>query len=330
MQNWVLKIIMTMVLLAANIGATPAQTGPYPNKPVKLVVGFPPGTPPEVVGRLITERLAASLGQPFVIENRPGAAGTIAASAVAQAPADGYTLMLGVAAALAVAPHLLPSAKYDPRKDFAPIGLIQRGPYYVFVRNELPINSLQELIAYSKENPTQLNYASPGTGTVHHLTWELFMQRTGAKLLHVPFQGGAQMVMDTVAGRTQVFMDNASSAVMAHIKSGTLRMIGVTADRRSEQFPSIATGIEQGVPGFESYSWWGLVAPAGTPDAIVQRLNTEMAKALATPALVERLRAEGVPDDGRKTITPAQFGMWIASEFEGWGKVIKDANVKIQ
>jgi tripartite-type tricarboxylate transporter receptor subunit TctC len=239
-------------------------------------------------------------------------------------------LMLGVAGTLAVAPHLLASAKFDPRKDFAPIGLIQRGPYYVLVRTDLPINSLQELIAYSKANPTQLNFASPGTASVHHLTWELFMQRTGAKLVHVPYQGGAQMVIETIGGRTQVFMENASAGVMAHVKSGALRMIGVTADRRSTQFANIATGAEQGVPGFEGYSWWGLVAPAGTPSEILQRLNTEMIKALAAPDMIARLRAEGVPDDNRRPLTPAEFGAWITAEYNNWGKIIRNANLKVE
>jgi tripartite-type tricarboxylate transporter receptor subunit TctC len=329
-HNSGLRVLMALALFGALAGATHAQPSAYPTKPVKLIVPFPPGTPPEVIGRLLMERLTVSMGQPFVLENRPGATGTIAASAVVQAPADGYTLMLGVAATLAVAPHLLASAKFDPRKDFAPIGLIQRGPYYVIVRSELPINTLQELIAYTKANPSRLNFATPGTGTVHHLTWELFMQRTGAKLVHIPYQGGAQMVIDTVAGRTQVMMENASSGVMAHVKSGVLRMIAVTADRRSAQYSNIATGAEQGVPGFESYSWWGLVAPAGTPVGIVQRLNAEMIRALATPEMIERLRAEGVPEDGLKALTPAEFGAWITAEYEGWGKIIRDANVKVE
>jgi tripartite-type tricarboxylate transporter receptor subunit TctC len=200
----------------------------------------------------------------------------------------------------------------------------------VFVRSELPINSLQELVAYAKANPSRLNVATPGTASVHHLTWELFMQRTGTKLVHIPFQGGAQMMLDTVAGRTQVFMENASGAVMAHVKSGALRMLAVTADRRSAQYSNIATGAEQGVTGFEGYSWWGLLAPAGTPAGIVQRLNAEMIKALAAPEMVERLRAEGVPEDHRAALTPAEFGTWITNEYNGWGKVIRDANIKVE
>jgi tripartite-type tricarboxylate transporter receptor subunit TctC len=316
--------------IAFAITSTAALAQIWPAKPVRLVIGFPPGTPPEVIGRMLADKFTAALGQAFVVENRPGAAGTIAANAVAQSAPDGYTLMVGVAANLAVAPHLLPSAAYNPGRAFEPIGFIQRGPYFIVVRSDLPVSSLQELIAYSKANPQKLNFATPGMGTVHHLTWELLMMRTGAALTHVPQQGGAQMVAETLGGRTHAFMENAASPVVANVRAGKLKLLATTAERRVSLFPEIATAAEQGVPGVEAYSWWGLVGPAGMPREIVQRMNAELNRALSSPDMVERLKGEGVPDDMRITSTPEEFGRWVSTEYERWGRVIKEAGVKLQ
>ena len=302
----------------------------YPSKPVRVVIGFPPGTPPEVVGRMVSDKMAATMGQPFVVENRPGASGTISANLVAQAEPDGYTLMVGVAANLAVAPHLLPSAKYDPSKVFTPIGQIQRGPYFVFVRSDLPVNTVPELVAYAKANPGKLNFGTPGLATLHHLTWELLMQRTGTSLVHVPFQGGAQVVTEAMAGRIQTFMENASGAVMAQVRSGAFRAIGMTGAQRAAQLPNVPTTAEQNLAGIESYSWWGMVGPANLPRPIVTQLNTALNRALTAPDLAERLRGEGVPDNLRVTSTPEEFGAWVASEYERWGKVIREAKITIQ
>jgi tripartite-type tricarboxylate transporter receptor subunit TctC len=318
------------LFIAFAITSSAALAQSWPAKPVRLVIGFPPGTPPEVIGRMLADKFTAALGQAFVVENRPGAAGTIAANAVAQSAPDGYTLMVGVAANLAVAPHLLPSAAYNPGRAFEPIGFIQRGPYFILVRSDLPVSSLQELIAYSKANPQKLNFATPGMGTVHHLTWELLMMRTGAALTHVPQQGGAQMVAETLGGRTHAFMENAASPVIANVRAGKLKLLATTAERRVSLFPEVATAAEQGVPGVEAYSWWGLVGPAGMPREIVQRMNAELNRALSSPDMVERLKGEGVPDDMRITSTPEEFGRWVSAEYERWGRVIKEAGVKLQ
>jgi len=296
---------------------------------VKITIGFPPGTPPETIGRMIADRFSALFGQNFLVDNRPGATGTIAATDVARAPADGYTLMVGVAASLAVAPHLLQSARYDPTTAFAPIGLIQQGPYFFIVRSDLPVSNLKELIAYAREHPGKLNFATPGVGSVHHLTLELLMQKTGARFTHVPFQGGGQMVMETVGGRTDVFVEAASATVVQYLKSGKLKFIGTTGAARSADFPDVATAREQGVD-LESYSWWGLLAPAGTPAPIVASLNGALNKVLAEPAMVERLHNEGVPPDSRRALTPEQFSEFIAGEYRRWGEVIKQANLKVE
>jgi len=332
------KTIVGTVLCAALAivlsSAAPAQNngtaqGAYPTKPVKVTIGFPPGTPPETVGRMIADRFTELFGQTFLIDNRPGATGTIAATAVSQAPPDGYTLMVGVAASLAVAPHLLQSARYDPTRSFVPIGLIQRGPYFFIVRNDLPISNLKELVAYGRDHPGKLNFATPGVGSVHHLTLELFMQKTGARFAHVPFQGGGPMVTETVAGRTDVFLEAASATVVEYVKAGKLKFIGTTGETRSEDFPAVATAREQGVD-LQSYSWWGLLAPAGTPAPIVASLNAALNKVLAEPAMVERLHNEGVPPQSRRALTPAQFAEFVADEYRRWGDVIRQAGVKVE
>lgn len=327
LMTWMLACVALYAL--AGPSSALAQ-GAYPVKPVRVVVGFPPGTPPEIFGRLIAEKLTASVGQPFVIENRPGAGGTIAATAITQAAPDGYTIMVGVAASLAVAPHFLPSARYDPRTAFTPIGLIQRGPYYYVVRSDLPVKSVSELIAYAKQNPGRLNFATPGIGTPHHLNLELLKMRHGLNIAHVPFQGSPPMVNETVAGRTQLFMDSGAATVVAQIKSGTLRMIGMTGAQRSSLQPAVATVGEQGLPEMESHFWWGLVGPAGLPREIVTRLNAELNKALASPDMRERFRAEGIPDELQRASTPDEFARTIAAEFERWGPIVKAAGVKVE
>lgn len=324
-------------LLAATIVATVLTTAPsaalaqaWPAKPIRVLIGFPPGTLPDTIARLLAEKMVPNLGQPMVIENRPGAAATIAANLAAQAPADGYTIMVGLAASMSVGPWLFPSAKYHPVKDFEPIGLIQRGPYYIAVRTDLPINSFQDLIAYGKARPGELNYASPGIGTQHHLTWELIQMQTGARFVHVPQSGTAQAITETLGGRTQVIMDGAGLQFAAQVKAGKLRMIAMTGTATQPAFPGVIPVAEQGMPGMQSHSWWGLVAPAGTPRDIINRLNAELNKALASPDIIERLSQEGSITTGKITTTPEEFGRWIAAEYERWGKVIKDAGIKLQ
>lgn len=321
-------IVATGVLVVAP--ALQAQPDAYPQKPVRIVVGFPPGTPPEIVGRMLAQKLSTAMGQTFYVENRPGAGGTIAATAVAQAAPDGYTLMVGVAASLAVAPHFLQSARYDPTKAFAPIGLIARGPYFFFARSALPVESLRDLVGYAKANPNKLNFATPGVGTPHHLYLELMRARYGVDLTHVPFQGSAQMMNETVAGATQVFMDSGSASFVAQVTSGKLRFIGMTGERRSSLLPAVPTVAEQGFPDLTGYFWWALVGPAGVPRDIVTRLNAELNKALASTDIRERLRAEGIPDELQRATTPQELGQIIAEEYRRWGPIVKAAGLKAQ
>jgi len=326
------RIFMAAAAMLATLAAPHAlsQAGAWPNKPIRLIAGFPPGTPPEVVARLLADKMAPALGQPIVVENRPGASGTIAATTLTQAPADGYTISIGVAASLAVAPHFLPSAKYDPITAFTPIGFVLRGPYLLTVRADLPVNNVKELVAYAKANPGKLNFGTPGIGSVHQLNFERLKQHQGIDIVHVPFQGTPPMINETVAGRTQVFMESGGAGVASLVKSGKLRWIGITHPKRSSLHPDVPTLAEQGLPGLESEFWWGFIGPAGMPREIVTRLNAELNKALASPDIRDRFRAEGVPDELHQATTPEEFGERIATEYRRWGPIIKAAGVKVE
>ena len=317
-----------LALLIALVHTTPARGQDWPSKPIRMIVGFPPGALPDVLGRMVAERMTSALKQPIVVENRPGAAGVIAGNFVARSPADGYTILVGVAANLAVAPHLMASAQYVPTKDFAPVGLIQRSPYFIVATTAVPVATLTELLAYAKSHPDQLNFITPGVGTPHHLTWELIMLQTGVKMVHVPGQA-AQMISETITGRTHLCMDSATSVMVSNVKSGKLKMIGMTGDRRMVDHAGVPTAREQGLEGIVSHAYNGLVVPAGTPGPVIQRLNAELNTVLARPEIIERLRAEGVPTEQGVGSTPEQFGALIASEYLRWGKVIKDARITV-
>ncbi len=315
-------------MMAAGSGAAMAQA--WPAKPVRIVHGFPPGSAPDTVIRMIAEKFTPAMGQTFLIENRTGAAGTIAGTAVAQSAPDGYTLMLGVAANVTVAPHLLPSAKYNPTTDFAAIGLIQRSPYYIAVRTDVPINSFRELIATAKAKPGALNYASIGIGSQHHLTWEVMEARLGFKVTHIPLSGTAQAVAETLGGRTELIIDSAGTAFASQARAGKLRMLATTSAKPLPLFPDVMPVADQGLPGFESLAWWGLLAPAGTPAPIITRLNGELNKAVASADIADRLRQEGALTNDTIGNTPADFTRWIATEYERWGRVIKETGIKVQ
>lgn len=325
------RLVAGIVGIAVAIVASPITTGAqsYPARPVRILLGAPPGSGPDIVGRILAEKMAGDLGQPVIVENRPGASGTIAAQLAARASADGHTMLLGTAANLAVAPHLLPSARYDPMTAFAPVGLIQRGPYVIAVYPGVPARNLPEFIAHAKSNPGKLDFGTPGVGSAHHVAWELFQLRTGTRLTHIPYKGGAQVVQETIAGRIAVFMASPNSRISQFVEAGKLRYIAITGAARLKQLPSVPTVSEQGVPGFEAYSWWGLLMPAGAPREAVARINAALNTALDEPGIRKRLRQQGVPDE-RFAATPQEFGAWIGAEHARWGKVIKDAGIRIK
>jgi len=299
----------------------------YPEKPVRLVVGFATGTPPEIMARLIANQFTKAMGQAFYVDARPGAGSTTATAAVARAKPDGYTLMLGVASGLGTGPHVIPTAGYDPRRDLEPIGFVQRGPYYISVRSDLPIHDLKSMLAYQKSAATPLVFGSLGVGSVHHLLWELLMAKSGAQLTHLPFGGTPQMVNEALAGRVDLMLETASSLTVPYVKAGKFRYIAMTGESRGARFPDVATVREQGFPELESQSWWVLVAPKGTPDTIVRRLNAELAKALQSTEAQQLLDSVGGASSGAGT--PQEVRELIRAEYERWGDVIAKTNIKI-
>ena len=295
-------------------------------RPIMLVIPTSPGGAPDAVGRVLATHMSHRLGAGFVVVNRPGASGTIAARSVAQATPDGHTIMLGVAANLAVAPHSV-AGGYDPTRLFSAVGLVQRGPYAVYTTPALPVGTFKDLVALAKKEPERLHFGTPGVASAHHLAWELLMARSGMRLAHVPFTG-IQMVWETVAGRTQVVMTTHSSVLKQLAETGKLKVIATSGAKRLDQLSSIPTISEQGVAGYEAYSWWGLVAPAATARSTIERLNAELNRALDLPEVRERLRTQGVPDE-RFATTPEAFAAWIASEYALWGKVMRERNIRL-
>ena len=315
-----MRILLLGLLFAA--GAACAQT--YPSRPITLVNGFPPGGPTDLTLRQIAARLSERLGQPAVIDNRAGAAGTIAGTAVAHAVPDGYTLLFGVAANLAVAPATMKNPPYDPATAFSPIIEVARGPYLWMVKPSVPAKNLREFIAWAKANPGKVNYGSPGQGSVHHLAGELFKRAAGIDMLHVPYKGGTTAYTALLGGEIDAMFDS-MPAPLPHIASGRIRALGVTGSKRLPALPDVPTLAEQGVAGVEVHFWWGFVGPAGMPKDIVARLNAEIARSLADPELKATFAKWNIePSPG----TPEAFGAYIAQESKRWREAVAAAGLK--
>jgi tripartite-type tricarboxylate transporter receptor subunit TctC len=303
-----------------------AQSAAYPTKPIRIVVPFPPGGATDLIARAAGLRLQEALGQPVVIDNRPGAGGNIGAELVAKSPPDGYTLLMGTVGTQAINASLYAKMPYDAAKDFAPIVLVAGVPNVLVVNPSLPVNSVQELIAYAKANPGKLNFASSGSGTSIHLSGELFKVMTGVQMQHVPYKGSAPAVSDLVAGQVQLMFDNLPPS-LPQIKAGKLRALAVTSAAHAPALPDVPTIAEAGVPGFEASSWFGLLAPARTPPEIVAKINAEIAHWLATPEAKEKLLAQGANAAGG---TPQDFAKHIAAETAKWAKVVKESGAKVE
>ncbi|HYD57634.1 MAG TPA: tripartite tricarboxylate transporter substrate binding protein [Burkholderiales bacterium] len=297
----------------------------YPNRPVKLVVPFPPAGATDVVGRLIATKLGERLGQGVVVDNKPGAGGTIGSDLVAKSPADGYTLLIATSSTHSIGP-VLQKLPYDPIKDFAPITHVANVPNVLVVSPTLPVQSVKELVALAKAKPGQLNFASSGVGTIVHLNGELFKMISGTDIVHVPYKGTALSIPDVASGNIAMLFDSLAS-VMPHIKSGKVRPIAVNAAKRQALLPEIPTLSEAGMPQFDRYTWFGLFAPAGTPPEIVARVQREVVAALQAPDLLERFAGVGAEPVGS---TPAEFVERIRSDATRWAQVIRAANVKVQ
>ena len=314
---------LLLVLALAVPGAVLAQT--YPAKPVRVVVPFPPGGGTDIVARTVTPKMAELLGQPFVIENRAGAGGNIGTDAVAKSPADGYTLLVA-SASTAINTTLVPNLSWDFRRDFAPVVLMVVNNHLLAAHPSVPANNVRELLALAKAKPGQVTYASYGPGSSAHLTAELFKLMAGVDLLHVPYKGAAPAVNDLLGGQVNIIFADVA-AMLSHLKSGKLKALGIGSTKRFEGLPDVPTIAESGVPGFEAGGFLGLVAPAGTPPAVIQALNAAAQKSLALPEVRDRLLALASPPVGG---TPEQFAAHIQGEIDKWARVIRAANIKAE
>jgi tripartite-type tricarboxylate transporter receptor subunit TctC len=317
----------TFLIALATLATTPVWADPaYPNKPIRIIVPFTPGGSPDVLARTIGQKITESTGSPVVIENVPGAGGTIGADRVAKATADGYTLLMGHVGTLAVAPAVYPNLPYDPIKSFAPVAWVAKVPNVLAVHPSMPANNVAELVKYLKANPGKVNYGSGGNGSAAHLAMEYFKLSTQTFVVHVPYRGTAPSVTDAVAGQIQMVFTGAP-ALVPMVKAGKLRAIAVSSPKRLDLLPDVPTLAESGVKGlegFEADQWYGLVAPAGTPAAIVQKLNQVVNANLAAPEVVTRLKSEGA------TATPASpdaFGQLIQREIKRWRPVVLNAKI---
>ncbi len=304
----------------------PARAQAWPSKSITLVVPFTPGGSTDILARLLGQKLQAALGQSVVVESRPGAGGSIGSEAVAKAAPDGHTLLMGHIGTLAVNPSIYPKLNYDPLKSFAHVSMIARVHNVLVVNPEVPARTTQELIAYIKANPGKLNYATGGNGSAAHIATAALAVAAGLDIVHVPYRGTAPAMTDLLGGRVQLMFTGAP-VVLPQAQAGKLRALGVSGLNRLSAAPDVPTVAEAGLPGFEASQWYGIVAPAGTPDAVVARLNTEIVKAMADPAVIERLAQEGAES---WTTTPDAFRAHITSETARWAEVVRKAGIRAE
>ena len=315
-----MKALALVLALAA--GAAYAQN--YPTKPIRLVVPFAPGGSSTLVARFMSEEMGKGLGANFVIENKPGGGGNIAMQEVARATPDGYTLIIGHVGTLAMNPYMYERLPYDVDKDFAPVSLLAIVPNIFVVYHEVPAKDLRAFVALAKAKPGQINYGSAGNGSAGHLAMEYLKQVTGMELQHVPYKGTGPNVTDLIAGRTQA-TSAGTPPLLPHVKAGKLRVIAVGTPKRLQSIPEVPTVAEQGYPGFETSQWYGLNAPAGTPEPIIRRLAEQAAKAAKSALVAERFK----PDDAEAVgSTPKEYAAYIKKEQERWSKVVRAANIK--
>ena len=311
------KLRITGAALLAAL-ATSAFAQGYPTKPAKVIVPYPPGGPTDIVARVVSQKLSEQMGQQFIVENRPGAGGNIGAEAVAKSPADGYTLLVATTAH-AINPALFKSLGYNLVKDFAPVSQLTSGPLVIVANPSLPVKNVKELIALAKAKPGTLNYASSGNGQSTHLSAELFGTMAGVKMNHIPYKGSAPALTDVMGGQASLMFDTMLSA-MPQVKNGKLKAIAVTSAARSPAAPDVPTVAESGLPGYEAIAWNGLLAPAGTPAEVVNKLNAELKKALDAPDVKDRFSAQGF---GAAWNTREAFAKFIQAELDKWAKVVK-------
>ena len=313
-----------LILLMLGFAVPVHAQSDYPSKPIRIIVQFTPGTSTDIIGRLVAQKLSDAWGQPAIVDNRPGAGAVIGTEAAAKSAPDGYTLVMAVSSAFGINPGLVPNLPYDVMRDFALITNVVLTPQTLIVPANSPARTVKELVALAKAKPRSLNYGSLGSGSTSHLTMELFRSTASIDITHVPYKGSPPAYTDLFSGNIQLMFD-AVPAVIPHAKSGKLRALAVGSSMRSPFLPEVPTIAESGYPGFEAVGWIGLAAPAKTPDAVLNKINTEVVKILATQDMKDRLAGLGVTPVGDSR---AQFTTFVRSEIAKWGKLIKDANVK--
>jgi tripartite-type tricarboxylate transporter receptor subunit TctC len=319
------RLLCTALLAGLGLLAGPATwaQGAYPNKPLRLVVTFPTGGAPDILARLFSEK--AQLGQPIVVDNKPGAGGNIGSDIVARSPSDGYTLVLGTVGTHAINGSLYEKIPYDMVKQFTPVSLIASAPNLLVVNNDLPVKTVAELIAYMKANPNKLSFGSPGIGTSVHVSGELFKSMTGTQMTHAPYKGRQYAIPDLMGGSIQLMFDNMPSA-LPMARDGKIRAVAVTTAKRSSAAPEIPT-IAETVPGFEATTWFALFAPANTPRAVIDRLNAEVQRVYRLPEVQERLKSLGLE---AVLSSPEELSRYQASEIAKWAKVVKDSGARAE
>jgi tripartite-type tricarboxylate transporter receptor subunit TctC len=319
-SRWLAVVVSAIFLLS-----TPSLADVYPDNPVRVIVAYAPGGGADIIARLISQKLSDRLGQQFVIFNSSGAGGAIGAAAAAHAKPDGYTLLLGQTAEMAILPNLMSNLQYDPVKDFVPIAQVTAYPYVIAVNKDLPVNSLQELIAYARAHPGELNYGTPGIGSSAHLAVELFAEHVGIKFTHIPFRGSGPAIVAAISGVVQVIFGDAASTT-PQVAAGQLRALAVTASKRSPKLPDVPTVAEAGVSGYEVAAWHGYFAPVGVKPEILEKLNHEINEILKEPAMRDRLAQEGIEAVGG---TPDAFAAHLHEELDKWGAIAKEAGIKL-
>ena len=324
-MNVAVRVTVTGMLAVASSLAY-AQSAVYPNKPVRWVVPFPPGGSADIMGRMIGQDLAKALGQQVVIENRAGASAIVGSEYVAKSPADGYTLLQANVSQMTIHPSLYPRLPYDPLKDFAPVTVLGIVTSVMVTTPSLPVASVRDLVAMAKKRPGQLNFTSSGAGSSTHLTGELLKQRAGIAMTHINYKGSGPALTDVMAGFVEIMFENLPSA-LPFINANKLKVLAVTGKDRSPVLKSVPTLAESGFPGFDMVSWQALVAPAGTPRAVVDRLNAEVAKVLKTPEMKEKMTGLGTDIVAN---SPEQFAQYLREETAKWSKIVRDAGIKLE
>jgi tripartite-type tricarboxylate transporter receptor subunit TctC len=320
-----LRAARLLPLAAALFLAGGAGAQPYPSKPIRVIVPFPPGAGVDLVTRLITPRVGEALGQQLIVDNRAGAAGHIGAELAAKAPADGYTLLLAPAS-IVISQSLYTKLTYNLERDFEPVAPTAAAPFVLVVHPSLPIRSVREFVAFAKARPGQVNYASTGNGGTPHLAMEVFRRQVGIDIVHIPYKGTPPAVTDIIAGQVSAMFGNTLS-VLPHIQSGRLRALAVSSLKRTAAAPQLPTIAESGAPGFDATTWFGLYAPAGIPRDIVVRLNTEVRRSVQLPEIRDKLVAQGADP---MTATPEEFKKFVHDELIKWGKAVKASGVRIE